>query len=1381
MKITSISNMKKEYKDKELYIPMLQREYVWRQPQWGKLWKDILNLYFIVCDDENSTAQHFMGIVTIKGDCSAKHNGKSRCAIIDGQQRITTLKILLDFLYDLKATKSKGIFEEKSNNPIGITFSGLNVECKNVGERGVDSADNKDVYSLAYGYFAENYAYSTEELSVEYLISIVENRLLFDVVEVSEDGDEYATFEGLNATGKPVEFVDLVLNYLVENRGDCEPNTIRDRFHKVCEQIYSGILPDDDENIDLFMDDDAFDEENSSSDDLFDGEEENDEDSYTVNEDVCKNNIKQKDNSGTIVSASPLKFKKFLNALNSLTLPNTGSVQTTIEEFEWIFKRLKASDKEFSDNENMDVDASYILEQMEKYITLYLKVITPEKAKEISESLCLISQMKKANTIPASMRVLERCKRKELSPDDAGRIFDVMYIGYYYKLELLERDNCNALGKKLLMVDYIFAAINELEKDVFPYLVLDMEGIEQRLDKFTDVKEINYFRSLFTKVAKNGEKAVVFPNDNKFVVAFKRDKGRFVSVIKKECEPNADTYVICVKRKEQVNDAKKELSKKYSIIYLPAALSKSNVTLNYWIQIPGKEPICPEEMKNTVFENMEEYDLSEDDKVLLENTIKVNFLHLFYATIKIMLEKSGIANGQSVLDEILHSEIQENCDKPSKWIFVPSDYKDYGNTQKDKKVFTLIERYANECNSCILDENDQLKYILNSDNGVIALGEGIHRIYDKYIMKGGKPFGMWFEMAHKELHYVDGVRYLINYRNLGDKGIFDKFLKDKKLIGFHKEETVHDGKVCSANESKPKKLEEQDYYLEAGKKNLCEFFSVELHIPEYQREYVWRTQNFEVLQESLKIAFENKRKINLGTIILAPVKVGSRTQINIVDGQQRLTTLATLISCTHSDKNLKFVQGLLKDETKVKWETALKYWSKSSLSSDTNVDFSLIEFNVICQKSDIKDDLFQYKIFDSINGDGIKLNASEKIHNYMHQNYNLICKNVCKDNSRIRTDIATENAKLIKNIVYTKGFIKAYVEMKTKKHVSEKGLYDEFKKLVQQGNIQLEELEKYLSVYKYIKGNDKNNKFRACENEKSYKEFIIWLRIFQQIKTSTADAVLISLFGKYDNVDEDLVAWLRRLCMLYFVLFVDDEKGNSKKSINAKMPALTESSIDEFKVTDKFKPFDDEQLYKKSSNEMKEYLWEKICKLDLTIPTRVHISRFILFMLEYWNGLGYEELYHLLKDKAQIAKNAEVEHIFPANPEKNVWENLLNSGFKEPENLNFLENVCLLEKNINGPVGNGMLIASKANEKSKLGYFCDADNIIKEQKKQKARYSGSKYSFIQMIDVMAKDGKNTYKKMYYDSTFAEERLKKIYENICNNGLFERTLSELFSN
>jgi len=68
-------------------------------------------------------------------------------------------------------------------------------------------------------------------------------------------------------------------------------------------------------------------------------------------------------------------------------------------------------------------------------------------------------------------------------------------------------------------------------------------------------------------------------------------------------------------------------------------------------------------------------------------------------------------------------------------------------------------------------------------------------------------------------------------------------------------------------------------------------------IPEYQRPYVWEKDNVSALLEDLWFAYENNREDEyfIGALVLKKISESSFDEYEVLDGQQRLTTLALML------------------------------------------------------------------------------------------------------------------------------------------------------------------------------------------------------------------------------------------------------------------------------------------------------------------------------------------------------------------------------------------------------------------------------------------------------------------------------------------------------
>src|SRR5271167_2898295 len=82
---------------KQNLVPLFQRPYTWGERQWRTLWEDVIGFYGRESVAPKST--HFMGAVVTMSARSVPV-GVSKFLVIDGQQRLTTIAILLCAIRD---------------------------------------------------------------------------------------------------------------------------------------------------------------------------------------------------------------------------------------------------------------------------------------------------------------------------------------------------------------------------------------------------------------------------------------------------------------------------------------------------------------------------------------------------------------------------------------------------------------------------------------------------------------------------------------------------------------------------------------------------------------------------------------------------------------------------------------------------------------------------------------------------------------------------------------------------------------------------------------------------------------------------------------------------------------------------------------------------------------------------------------------------------------------------------------------------------------------------------------------------------------------------------------------------------------------------------
>ena len=225
-------------------IPDYQRTYVWNeQDQWEPLWLDVVNIANLSLDSqENSSRQkpHFLGAAVFK-IMPATVEATSKYAVVDGQQRLTTIQLFLGAVADIFRDREElsslvaslrnfttnyvgGNPDEKEPDkirPLGGDFQSFNqvMAASRNGDRVQQSAD--PIVSC-YCFFRNRVSewldaegQSEQVRRANALFSAISNRLQLVAIHLDFDENQSAIFEALNARGEPLSEYEKVKNYLL--------------------------------------------------------------------------------------------------------------------------------------------------------------------------------------------------------------------------------------------------------------------------------------------------------------------------------------------------------------------------------------------------------------------------------------------------------------------------------------------------------------------------------------------------------------------------------------------------------------------------------------------------------------------------------------------------------------------------------------------------------------------------------------------------------------------------------------------------------------------------------------------------------------------------------------------------------------------------------------------------------------------------------------------------------------------------------------------------------------------------------------------------------------------------------------------------------------
>ncbi len=205
---------------KQSVIPLYQRPYTWKKENWDTLWRDILDCY----EPDGTLQPHFMGAI-VSLPASTMPIGVNKHLIIDGQQRLTTVSVLLCALRKFIDERERNRIQDFliNRNDEGVekyklmpTQADRNAyTCVVSGE--IDVAIDSQLFK-AHSYFNKKIKdLNTDdgEPSALQILEIIESALRVVMISLDREEDPYEIFESLNFKGTSLSPADLVRNYIL--------------------------------------------------------------------------------------------------------------------------------------------------------------------------------------------------------------------------------------------------------------------------------------------------------------------------------------------------------------------------------------------------------------------------------------------------------------------------------------------------------------------------------------------------------------------------------------------------------------------------------------------------------------------------------------------------------------------------------------------------------------------------------------------------------------------------------------------------------------------------------------------------------------------------------------------------------------------------------------------------------------------------------------------------------------------------------------------------------------------------------------------------------------------------------------------------------------
>lgn len=231
---------------KQYLVPLYQRPYAWQSSQWQKLWDDIIELVDYRRRDPKSS--HFTGTLVLEaGEVTTE---VTRFLVVDGQQRLTTLSVLIGALAKLYESNgdpgsAKRLREQVLVNPyVAGTNERFRLRPANFDEQvfreaieGLNPFSDSSLIDNAFRYFTKQLTNVVQgDITFEELESAILNGLKFVTITAKADDNVYRIFESINNTGIDLTQADLIRNLIFSRLGD--------KAEEIHERIWKNIQKD---------------------------------------------------------------------------------------------------------------------------------------------------------------------------------------------------------------------------------------------------------------------------------------------------------------------------------------------------------------------------------------------------------------------------------------------------------------------------------------------------------------------------------------------------------------------------------------------------------------------------------------------------------------------------------------------------------------------------------------------------------------------------------------------------------------------------------------------------------------------------------------------------------------------------------------------------------------------------------------------------------------------------------------------------------------------------------------------------------------------------------------------------------------------------------
>lgn len=223
-------------------IPIYQRRYNWQKKHCKQLFEDIQKT-----GDSKKNRIHFIGAITLLDEPSTVFKTVQSYQIIDGQQRLTTIMLILRALKESLPDSSASVTEEQINQ---LLFN-MTADADDRFKLTLTEEDNFTFHRILEGSecdasnkLTENYNYLrtliTESNDLDTIWRGI-NRLQLVEIKIERGDNAQAIFESMNSTGLDLSQTDLIQNYILMPLNASEQKKIYKEYWSPMEKKFTDV------------------------------------------------------------------------------------------------------------------------------------------------------------------------------------------------------------------------------------------------------------------------------------------------------------------------------------------------------------------------------------------------------------------------------------------------------------------------------------------------------------------------------------------------------------------------------------------------------------------------------------------------------------------------------------------------------------------------------------------------------------------------------------------------------------------------------------------------------------------------------------------------------------------------------------------------------------------------------------------------------------------------------------------------------------------------------------------------------------------------------------------------------------------------------------